>query len=226
MFSPNEAKVEASNLKNPDHFLLGYPMKKATPAVGRTVLALLWLAAATTSNLAETLEEGVDLLQSRKFKEALKGVGGSDSGYAIYLRALALFYAEDHAAAEDACDGFAAAHDTSDWLRKVHFLKAKALIAQGKHEQAEAIYSAEAHRLFSGERKEKIAGTLVDYADELSREPGPGELDAPPPNHAKALELYRKALETDIGRKLRENLQFKLKLNRVARVNPLEESDF
>ena len=162
---------------------------------------------------AVPLDEGISLLQDRKFTDAaaaLETVAGERVDYARYLRALALFYAGKHAEAEAVCDGFLREHEKSVWLRKVRFVKAKALIAQGKHEQAEKIYSEEAHRLFSRLRKEEIAGTLIAYADELSREPEVGELDAPPANDAKALELYKKVLEMNIGHAMREGIQFKV----------------
>ena len=48
--------------------------------------------------------------------------------------------------------------------------------------------------------------TLERFADALATKPAPDDLGAPPPNYAKAYNLYRKALEMEIGRDLRDVL--------------------
>ena len=127
----------------------------------------------------------------------------ADPAYARYLRALARHRAKQHDAALADCDAVPA---ESAWHRKAVFLKAQCLIELHRHQEAEAIYSAEAARLFSVTRKEKLAGVLAAFAAELTREPLPGEPPLPA-NRAKALALYRSALEIETGPVLREELQ-------------------
>ena len=83
-------------------------------------------------------------------------------------------------------------------------------IQQRKFRQAEVIYEQEAHRLLSAARKHEIARVLVDFADALATVPAANDLSAPPPNYQKAYNLYRKTLEMEIGRDLRDQVMFKL----------------
>ena len=158
---------------------------------------------------AAPLEEAEALMQSRNYAAAIAKLtdaalpAASDPAYALYVRALARHRARQHDAALADCDAVPA---ESAWHRKAVFLKALCLIELHRHQEAEAIYSAEAARLFSVTRKEKLAGVLAAYATELTREPLPGE----PPLHAnriRALALYGSALEIETGPVLREELQ-------------------
>lgn len=89
---------------------------------------------------------------------------------------------------------------------------ARALIAQKSHQQAEVIFSKEAERIFSSDRKQTIAKVLVDFADKLARDPKPNELDALPADRKKALALYNQVLALEIDQELRDNTLFKLAL--------------
>ena len=100
-------------------------------------------------------------------------------------------------------------HAESAWATKTSFLLARALIEQQKHKAAEAIYAAEAERVFSTERKQGLAKRLIEFADKLSTEPAPGDLDALPADYAKALGLYQQVLAMEITRDLRDDILFK-----------------
>ena len=159
---------------------------------------------------AAPLDEAEALMQSRNYAAAIAKLtdaalpAAADPAYARYLRALARHRAKQNDAALADCDAVPA---DSAWHRKAIFLKAQCLVELHRHQEAEAIYSAEAARLFSVTRKEKLAGVLAAYAAELTREPLPGE----PPLHAnlmKALALYESALEIETGPVLREEMQF------------------
>ena len=129
---------------------------------------------------------------------------------AAYLKALALYYAGKHDEAVKAADVVVSKHKRSPWLRKARFLKAMALIQQRRFKSAEAVYEQEAGRLLSEARKEKIAGVIIGFADALARKPDADDVGATPPNYKKASNLYRKALEMEIGRGLRDAVQYKL----------------
>jgi len=49
-------------------------------------------------------------------------------------------------------------------------------------------------RLLSSEEKEEIAGVYFRFAEALSYVPTKTELNVPPPNYAKAYEIYKKSL--------------------------------
>jgi len=161
------------------------------------------------SVLAPTsLDEAEGLLQSHNYAAAVAKLtddvlaAAPDPAYARYLRALARHRAKQHEAALAECDTVPA---ESAWHRKAVFLKAQCLVELHRHQEAEAIYSAEATRLFSVARKDKLAGVLAAFATELTREPLPGE----PPlqaNRVKALALYESAIEIETGPVVREEL--------------------
>jgi len=121
-----------------------------------------------------------------------------------YLSAVAQVAAKKYAEAMTECDAIPAG---SEWHRKALFLKAYCLAELKRHQEVEAIYRAEAARLFSTERKEKLVGALVKMSQDITQPLVPGQSvsgDA----YNKALALYRKALELETGPSVRENLLF------------------
>lgn len=165
--------------------------------------------------LAQTLragpvEDASLLLQQQRYAEAAvkltdKAISAEkDVGYVHYLRAVAWAESKMHDRAIADCDAVPAGHA---WQRKALFLKAQCLAELKRHQEAEAIYSAEATRLFATVRKEKLAESLVTLAQEITKPAVPGQSlsgDA----YNKALALYRKALELETGPAVRENLLF------------------
>ena len=150
-------------------------------------------------------EKAAELLQEYLGAEDAEGLD-----YATYLLALSYLHAEKNDEAIAACDTLLKDYQDSVWFRKARFVKASALVKQKKFEGAEKIYEEEAIRLFSSARKAEVASVLIKFGDELSREPEPGELDAPPADFNKALQLYNKALTLEIGREVRDDVQFKV----------------
>ncbi len=130
--------------------------------------------------------------------------------YAIYLKALALQHQDENEAALKACEEMLKRFPGSPWRRKALFLQSGILVEKKRFEEAEAIYEAEANRLFSADRKKGLAQVLIDFGDELARQPGDHEIDAPPPDFNKAIQLYQKALEMEIAREVRDGVRFKL----------------
>ncbi len=173
-----------------------------------TILILAFALAQTLH--AGPVEDASLLLQQQRYAEAAVKLTDAainaekDVGYAHYLRAVAWAESKMHDRAITDCDAVPAGHA---WQRKALFLKAQCLAELKRHQEAEAIYSAEATRLFATARKETLAAALVTLAQEITKPAVPGQSvsgDA----HAKALALYRKALELETGPTLRENLLF------------------
>lgn len=132
------------------------------------------------------------------------------SDYAVYLKALAEFHRGKEAAAIQSCDRLIKGHPDSTWIRKARFLKSRILADLKRFEEAEEIYKEEANRLFSGDRKKSLAQILIQFGDELSYKPEDEEIDLPPPDYNKAIQLYTKALEMDITREVENGVRFKL----------------
>ncbi len=145
-----------------------------------------------------------------KLIDSLLDTADEDRDFLFYLKGLSLFYKKDFSDAIKSCQQVIRDHEESPWYRKAIFLKAQCHMQLMQFEEAEKIYEAEARRLLSAARKEEIAGVYFRFAEAVSRKPGKDELDAPPPNYQKAYELYKKALELEIGRDLKDEIMFRL----------------
>jgi TolA-binding protein len=163
--------------------------------------------------LAAPIDDAEQAMQARDFEAALahlQKAGSTD--YPSYLKGVALYHSKDFPGTVKACEALIQRFPESDWRYKARFLAARAKIALKDHQGAEAIFAAEADRIFSSERKQGIARVLVDFADGLARRPGPNELDALPPEDKKALALYQQVLALEIKREMRDDIQFKVAL--------------
>ena len=129
--------------------------------------------------------------------------------YGTYLLAMMAYYQKEDKKVLNFCNELEKSFPKSKWLRKSQFLKAKSYIRLKEHEKANAIYEAEANRLFAEPRKQRIALVLVDFADDLSVEPKASDLSTPPANYNKAHSLYQECLKLDISRTLRDRVLFK-----------------
>ena len=179
------------------------------------LLALTLTFAAPRVGLAEpnigTLAKAEQHLQASEYLAAAEKLATlKNDDRAQYLRATALFLARDFSAAEATATSLLETYSDSEWRFKTRFLLARALIEQAKHQEAEAIYAAEAARVFSTDRKQALAERLIVFADKLSREPDPSELDALPADHAKALDLYSQVRAMEVTRELRDDIVFKI----------------
>ncbi len=162
---------------------------------------------------AAPIDDAEQALQARQFETAITHLERSKPGdYPSYLKAVALYQSGKHSAAAVTCEGLLKQYPDSQWQHKARFLMARALIAQKDHKAAESILAEEASRIFSPDRKQSIANVLVDFADKLARRPDPNELDALPPDDAKALALYQQVLALEIKRELSDDIQFKVAL--------------
>ena len=192
-------------------------MKKITAALTFFLLSLHIAAAAP-------IDDAEQALQARDFETAITHLENAGTGdYPSYLKAVALFYSEKYSAAATTCEALVRAHPDSDWQHKARFLMARALIAQKDHQAAEKIFAEEAERIFSADRKQTIAKVLIDFADKLAERPDPNELDALPPDDAKALVLYQQVLALEIERNLRDDILFKVALTQ-QRLNQHQEA--
>lgn len=129
---------------------------------------------------------------------------GDDADEVMYLKALALYRQDKAVECEQTARQFVERYPDSEWYRKGRFLLARVLTDQRKYEEGERIYEEEANRLLSADRKREIAQVLIRFAEDLSHEPGPDELDAPPPDYRKAASLYMQVLEMEIPRETRD----------------------
>jgi len=155
-------------------------------------------------------------IQDKQFENAVKLIDSQlessekQQDFLLYLKGLSLFYNDNFPDAINSCDKIIQQHEKSPWYRKAIFLKAQCHIQLKQFEEAERIYNSEARRLLSNERKEEIAKIYFRFAEEVSKKPGKDELDAPPPNYRKAYELYKKAIDLEIERDIKDEALFRL----------------
>ncbi len=172
---------------------------------------------------ASPVDDAEVLLQRQRYSEAATTLtdavitASADAGYAHYLRGLARAESMQPAAAITDCDAIPAGHA---WQRKALFLKAQCLAELKRHQEAEAIYSSEATRLFATVRKEKLAEALIALAQEITKPAVPGQSVSSDAQN-KALALYRKAQELETGPKMREQLLYQT----VVSVRDLNQSN-
>ncbi|MCH8296382.1 tetratricopeptide repeat protein, partial [Candidatus Poribacteria bacterium] len=157
-----------------------------------TVTALALFIFTCAIQAQDSFTEIKSALQAKQFTDAVKQIDDAlvtaddERDVLLYLKGLALFYAEDFTNAIQACDRLLTAHPNSAWFRKATFLKAQCYLKQKAYEQAEAIYSAETDRLLAADRKSEMAQVYIELAEEISKKPEKDELTAPPPNYQKA----------------------------------------
>jgi len=172
---------------------------------------------------ASPVDDAEVLLQRQRYSEAATTLtdavitASADAGYAHYLRGVARAESKQPAAAITDCDAIPAGHA---WQRKALFLKAQCLAELKRHQEAEAIYSSKATRLFATVRKEKLAEALIALAQEIIKPAVPGQSVSSDAQN-KALALYRKAQELETGPKMREQLLFQT----VVSVRDLNQRD-
>ncbi|MEW6074130.1 MAG: tetratricopeptide repeat protein [Planctomycetota bacterium] len=143
---------------------------------------------------------------------ALDRLRASDPGAMdtwLYLRSVALAGAGRLEEAIVGLDLLEGTHPEGAWVTKSRFRRAELLRELRRYAEAEEIYEAEARRLLSAERKRELAGVYLSFADELSADPDPGKPDAPPPDYARAYELYRQSLDLGAPRDVRERALFR-----------------
>ncbi len=163
----------------------------------------------------------MDALGAGDYEEAIKGLSGDLGALAAEVEGvgedeLRLHQARAHhlsgenAKAVSLCDELLKAFPGSKWRHKAVFLKAEALATQRKFAEALLIYQKEATRIFSLERQDQVAGSLITFAELFATEPAPGDLDAPAADYEKALILFRQVLDTDCTAEVREKVRSRI----------------
>lgn len=141
--------------------------------------------------------------------DAVMGAEDARADEAHYLKALALFHTKKFADAAAVAGRLAGEFPKSNWRYKATFLKAQALVEMKKFAEAAKIYQEEAARILSSDRKQALAGVIVEFADKLATKPDPKVPDAPAADFPKAYALYGKALGMEISRAVRDGIVFK-----------------
>ena len=141
--------------------------------------------------------------------DAMMGAEDAKADEAHYLKALSLFHAKKFADAATVAGRLAGEFPKSNWRYKAVFLKAQALVEMKKFKEAAEIYKVEAARILSADRKQALAGVIVEFADKLATKPDPKVPDAPAADFTKAWALYSKALGMEISRESRDAILFK-----------------
>ncbi|MGA2256767.1 MAG: tetratricopeptide repeat protein, partial [Thermoguttaceae bacterium] len=182
---------------------------------------LLGMALLTTAAPVEKISADAPLvadkireaMQDRRFADAVKAIDeavqvkDSPRDYLLYLkgRALHLDGKYDEAIAVfDQLGKELPGVSKNPWARRARFAKAVSLARKGDFRSAELIYRAEAEYLLSTDRKQQIADIYLEFADTYFKPPKEDQK----PDFAKALEFYKKALET--GAKPEKQIEIEL----------------
>ena len=133
--------------------------------------------------------------------------------YLLYLKGRALHLDGKYDEAIAVFDQLGKELPNSPWARRARFAKAVSLARKGDFRSAELIYRAEAEYLLSTDRKQQIADIYLEFADTYFKPPK----EEQKPDYAKALEFYKKALET--GAKPEKQIEIEL-LDRPVPAEP------
>jgi uncharacterized protein YfaS (alpha-2-macroglobulin family) len=138
-----------------------------------------------------------EAMQDRRYADAVKAIDeaaqvkDAPRDYLLYLKGRALHLDGKYDEAIAVFDQLGK-EPKSPWARRARFAKAVALARKGDFRSAELIYRAEAEYLLSTDRKQQIADIYLEFADTYFKPPKEDQK----PDYAKALEFYKKALET------------------------------
>jgi tetratricopeptide (TPR) repeat protein len=183
--------------------------------LGVFLLGLTLLPSSSSGADAATLGQLQAEMRAKQFSQAIITadalIAAKDAGLheATYLKALALFHAGKFSESTATAELLLAQDQKSDWYYKALYLKAQSLVEQRRFKDAAGIYEAEANRILSPQRKQELAGVIIQFADKLTVKPAVNDPGASPPDFNKAYGLYQKALTMEIGRDLRDEVMFK-----------------
>lgn len=182
----------------------------------RYVLIACLLVLATAAVAAESADiprEVADLMQDRKYAEAIAAIdrlAKHDAKHSkhelLYLKGRAQHLTQDYDAAIATFEAIATADPKGALGRRARFAKAVALARKGDYRAAEVLYHAEADRLLSLDRKQEIANIYLEFAESYFQ---PTKLDRQP-DYAKALEFYKRAPE--VGPQLDKRAALELRI--------------
>ncbi len=126
--------------------------------------------------------------------------------YSLYLKGLVLYYKEDYGRCIKTLSQLIEEYPNGKWFYKARFRQAAAYLAKREYQAAEEIFEQEAERLMSGDRKDRIAGVYIKFAEESISPPDTLTV----PDYDKGYRLLRKALELQLGKGTRDEVSFKL----------------
>jgi tetratricopeptide (TPR) repeat protein len=181
-------------------------MRRVALSIVACSLALACLSILRASDLPNVPQEVRELMQDRKFDDAVTAIGGllsqdekpKNADYLHYLKGRALHLAGKHREALETFAAFEREHAASPWARRAKFGQAAALLKLGDFEAAEHIYEEEVRFLLSAQRKQEIASIYLEFADAYFDPPKKGadggSVTEKKPDFAKALNFYRQAL--------------------------------
>jgi alpha-2-macroglobulin len=138
------------------------------------------------------------LMQDGKYPEARKAIAESAKAkdapqdYLTYLSAWSFYQEKQYDQAIAAYEQFEKQFPQSPWFRQSRFARAMALERKGDAKNAELIYRAEAEYLLSAGRRQQLADIYLEFANGYFHPPKEDQK----PDFNKAMEFYRKALET------------------------------
>ena len=177
----------------------GVPVLQADAADGLPVqeVRIGDLARGEHALLEGDLDRAIGLLTS--------AAQGPDREKALYRLAGALASADRHEEALSTLESLLEGYPGGPFFHKTRFLEARALESLKRYQEASLIYQEEVTRLLSKERKEEVAHFYIRYAQaqaDPKREGGP--------QYAKAVELYRHALNLEIPGPLDEDIRLRI----------------
>jgi alpha-2-macroglobulin len=179
--------------------LLGMALPAAAAVAAPAAPVNREAAAEKSSADAPLLSDKIrEAMQDRRYADAVKAIDEAAKAkdaprdYLTYLKGRALHLDGKYDAAIAIFDLHAKEFPKSPWARRARFAKAVSLARKGDFHSAEVIYRAEAEFLLSSERKQQIADIYLEFADAYFKPPK----EEQKPDYAKALEFYKKALET------------------------------
>jgi uncharacterized protein YfaS (alpha-2-macroglobulin family)/tetratricopeptide (TPR) repeat protein len=168
---------------------------------------------ADTPLVADNIREA---MQDRRYADAVTAIDealtdekapkNAPRDYLTYLKGRALHLDGKYDDAIAVYDQFPKQFAKSPWARRARFAKAVSLARKGDFRSAELIYRDEAEFLLSSERKQQLADIYLEFADSYFKPPK----EEQKPDYAKALEFYKKALDT--GAKPARQAQVELRI--------------
>lgn len=139
-----------------------------------------------------------------------------NADYILFLKGLACRYSGKAKLAVNTFLKLERSFPESEWIYKARFHRAEAHRALRQFKEAEAIYEAEAVRLMAEGRKGALAGIYLAFADKLSAPQDKSRPDSPKPDYNRACNLYKKVLDLEVARALRDHAMYRMAFCRRA----------
>ena len=169
---------------------------------------------------ASTLQDVEEFLIDRDYAnavtvlQALLDEEPKDKAHLTFLMGNALFYQKQYENAIEWYEKLHTEYPESPWKQKALFKQAECYIQLKQFEQAEHIYEQEVIHLVSSERKEEIAKVYLDFAEEyftgkwVQRQGQQGVEEKP--DYGRAKTFYELALQMEISKEKKEEVQFQV----------------